>query len=384
MLSIFTMLMISLALAAGETPTEIAAADNDSARPKASMPFAVILSAEALPLGAENERELAVKVAEKSDSLIAAAQDHEQKDQLRQAFDGYLAAANWILAYQIEPMATRELLQAAQPSDADAALVLVNRARAQLARAATIWKSIENDEKQVDSGDRFRLADQLESLQGFANAFWALWRTDYASDSQRDETLAQAAGRLSIAREDDRPHVALAAQLWQAYLYFVRGRSERTIDLLPDAMTEPDQAVHYEYFSRILRCRALVRETQGFSSAIALLARLEHSASEWFDEPAARLEAQRVAGLARRQVLNNWAAQFRKSSEPDRAKWCDEAIADIDRKHFSTPESAPLLRLETAAPRITDIPFQSPQPAPQDTPGDAEVETPQIPESEGE
>lgn len=380
MLSMILTLLVSLTVLTGDTPADRAEDDVESNKAEASIPFLVSLSSEGLPLGAASERELAAKVAEKTDSLITAAQDHENNDRLRQAFDGYLAAANWILAYQIEPMSTRELLQVAQPGDADAALVLVNRARAQLARAATIWKSIEDDEKQVDSSDRFTLADQLESLQGFANAFWALWRTDYASDSQRDETLAQAAGRLSIAREDERPDVALAAQLWQAYLYFVRGRNDRTIDLLPDAMTEPDQAVRYEFFSRILRCRALVRENRGHSSAIALLARLEHSAPEWFNQPAARLEAQRAAGLARRQVLAAWAAQFRQASETQRAEWCDEAIADVDRKYFSSPESAPLLRLETAAPKVTDQPFESKPDESDNALDDAESVAPKIPE----
>lgn len=318
-------------------------------------PVAIKLSVDNLPLEAQNEEDFAARAAETANRLITTAQDAENRGQLRVAFEAYLTAANWILAYQIEPMASRLLLDAPLPSDPKNATLHVSRARAQLARAASIWKKIENDTNQVDDEETWRLTDRLESLQGFANAFQAIWRTDYAGESQRDEALSIAAGGLSIAREDERESVAAGAQLWQAYLYAARGKHERAADLLPDAVTEPDGAKRFGFFARVLRCRLMARAYHAHSASISLLARLEERATKWFVHRNRVQEAQRVAALARRRVLSDWAKALREEGLLERAKWCERAIAEIDVDYFSPNEPVSVLRLHQAAPAVVSL-----------------------------
>ena len=341
----------------------ITVAPGDPAPPNAKSPalatppagVAVKLSTDGLVLDAHDQRELATRVAAAADELADAARKAERAGEARTALDRYLTAANWILAYQIEPMASRLLLDVPQPDDADTALAFVNRARAQLARAASIFKTIKDDPALVEPNERWTLSDRLEALQGFASAFQAVWRTDYAGDSQRDEALTQAAGRLSVAREDDREVVAAGAQLWQAYLYAARGRTERAIDLLPSVMTNPTGARRYGFYARVLRCRLLVAAHESYSASIALLARLEEQAMQWFIRHERGQQAQRVAALVRRQITAQWAEHLRQAGQPERAAWCDRAIGEIDVDYFDPSEPVSVLRLSTAAPAIVDL-----------------------------
>lgn len=271
-----------------------------------------------------------------------------------ESVDLRLEAANWMMAYELEPAATRLLLGIPHPDDATRAAGVVAAAAAQLARAESILDKLPSGA--MSDGDRRLREEECEKLDAFATAFGSIWPDAPAKIEDREDALKEAAFALADVLEDDRREVAFGAQVWQAYLYGMSGREKRANDLLPAVMepVKPEDG-SFGLYARLLRCRFMAEGEGGCVAPVALLARLEEQCGEWYEDAALRDPARRTVALVRRQLLQSWAGRFREAGQADRAAWCDRMVKQLDDKYFDSDDAPAVLRLRQAVPSIVDL-----------------------------
>ncbi len=286
-----------------------------------------------------------------ADELIAYA---EQADEPLAAFDRRLAAANWLLGPQLAAPATRWLLDAA--SDADRARVVqsVVTADAQLEIAASLWAE-RIEQSSLSAGSRWDRQEALDGLRTFVQAFSSLWSPGDKETDAAQETMSAATVGLAILLEHERTDVAEAARLWQAALCVRRGDWQRVLDLSPPALAKPADDSVYGFYLRLLRCRTAPRVVGGYPASVALLARMEARATEWFTRPEHVKRAQATAALMRRRLLTAWADTHLAADERTSAARCEYAIQRIDQVHFAGDDPVEVLALPSAVPNLVDI-----------------------------
>ena len=224
------------------------------------------------------------------DRLVRQAE--EAADPMIRA-DLLLAAANRILAYQLEPACTREFLGITgkrAAADEDALRTALDRADALIGRAQTDLPVI-LDGDASSSGDLRQTKYHLETLQAFSAALRAYLLARNGADPGSNPPAApdlpetasarRAALKLSVLLEDPNGQVAAAAAFWQACL---RSRAQdvtRVMFLLPPALSNPPgKALPFAFFSKLLRCR-LLASSGGHAGALALLAQIEERCDDW-------------------------------------------------------------------------------------------------------
>ncbi len=284
-----------------------------------------------------------------ADELVA---DARRATEPLTRFERLLVAANWMLSYQLEPMATRMLLRTAEQEDADRAREVIDRATELLVSAAEVWSQLESADV-VDGYEHFVRGEQLESISAFCRAFAVIWPARPLAGDDREEQLRMAASKLGVVLESDRPNVVALATLWQSYLFHERGEIDRCLDLLPPVLRPFDGQEVDGLWLRIMRCRYLAQAQGQYTAAIASLIRADTQCDIWFSQEAMRVRARNVISLVRRQILMQWAAQGGESAADEGVTWCMEAVDRIDEQ-FQDREIE-LLRLRGAAPAIVDL-----------------------------
>lgn len=302
------------------------------------------------PSSVQNEQQLADYARHFADVLGRRA---DRADDPTRELDLRLLAANWILAYQIEPMATRMLLGMPEEQDAADGGGFASAAGKHLARADELLEQLAGKVEEAEALRSRRM--QAEYLAAFAGAFEVLWRDDFDDDESRDLAFSDAASELSIVLEDNREEVAVAAQLWQAYLYVQRSRLTRAVDLLPAAISDPGGSRRYGLYARLMRCRLTAEMVEGAAASVALLARMEERCLTWFGKEDRRRAAQRTAALFRRQLTDGWGEALNTAGQTQRAQWCERMVSEIDRDYFPPPGPHEVLRLGRAIPAIVEL-----------------------------
>lgn len=304
------------------------------------------LSASVYPEGVGDESQYLKHVRRQRDrlgSLAAEAADPAL------AVEYNLAAANLILAQEIEPFASRRLLELGLPDDESAVDSLLAAAQAKLEAAAA---ALERWQDGADP-DRERWSGVLETLQAFSAALQALWQRN---DEGAYQTRREGAAELAVLLEDDRAPVASAALLWQAVLYRRIGRPDKAFDLLPIATERvPPDAGTYPYFARLLRCR-LVADRAGYATACSLLLQLEERVGDWFPDQDTRDEGRHTAMLMRAQVLEAWRRSLDGEGQTEEAAWCTQALEGIYGPLVAQGAEVSLLRLGNSIPMIMPVP----------------------------
>jgi hypothetical protein len=302
------------------------------------------LAATGYPEGVTTEDELAEYRAARAADLMKWADQAEDRGA---EFDRRVAVANWILAYQLEPMASRLFLGIPDHDDAGQAHEFLVPAVRQLERArAVLGQAGEEEAARVK---------KIEVLEAFAAALTAHWGTPDTSPEQRDQLLREAGFKLAAILEHERRDVADAALMWQACLFGQRGQFERAMDLIPLVLQESEPSTGHAYFAGLWRCRYMAEQIEGWAAALALLMRLEAGTEGRFADFDRRREARAAAALCRRQILGQWLKALRNAGEPERAAWCERAIARLDRGPFGAAEPAELLRLGTCVSDVADL-----------------------------
>ncbi len=337
----------------------------------------------------EDEASYVRTIADRAGAMVdKAAQTDDPVDRA----DLLLAAANLILAFELEPSCTRRLLgmpaggrsgtpagatgvEPASPPDEASAVSgrrptaeLLDRAASLIAQADATLVAIESLEAE--------LADQLNQrrqrvrvLLAFAGAIRA-----YLLDDQRGEEgpgLRGASSKLAPILEDADTKVAAAARFWQACLRALEDDPTAALARLEPVLVDPGRSTNpYGFFARLLRCRLLARRGHP-AGALSLLLQIEERCNDdWFDRPE-RAAALRTVALVRTQILRDWHGRLATDTHADERKWCRDRIEQLIDLRLAG-DSVTVLRLTPAVPIVAVAPAPVP----------AEPPTPQHPPSE--
>jgi hypothetical protein len=273
----------------------------------------------------------------------------------QEAVPARLAAANWILTYQIEPVASRWFLGLATTGEIDRAAAAVRQAREHLDRIKrTPEKQDESTSTRPAAPPDTEASAQCETLDVFARSILAAWSRNASDGKEEDPDVAAA--KLALLLEDERPDVAGAARLWRAALFAETGRRDRAMALLsrPLAPLAPD-ALRFDFYSRLYRCHC-VADRGGNAVATALLLEIEAQAEEWFLEAEIQQEAARAAAAVRSHVLQDWCDSLVDPDRDAERQWCISALERIRTRTCEDAEPCKILRLGQAVPLLVDLP----------------------------
>ncbi len=293
-------------------------------------------------------RSIAARVAQ-----LAAQAD--QTDELSRRADFLLAAANLLLARQLEPACTqrllrldgnRELLAEGALRDAfDLAEKLLGRAREAI---GTHPESGESPAGQADAA-----AQKLETLQALTVGLRAYLLPAEGAQGARD--ARRAASRVSPLLEDRNRQVAAAANLWAACLRSRETDPTRAMSALDPALSDPAAGtMPYSFFARLLRCR-LAAADGNHAVALALLMQIEERCEEWLETDEQRANARRTAQLVGIQILADWYGHLDGPGRAEQRKWCADRINAVVKENFGD-RSDTVVRLEYAIPLVADPP----------------------------
>jgi len=291
-----------------------------------------------------------------------------------------LAAANLILAEQLEPACTRRFFQLDPPPQKDDALAVaaaLARGDALIAEAeASLGSPAEHDAPDEDAptteprGHSFAVQDKelhrtVETLKAFAQALRAYLTAEADADPAR--TARRAASGLSVLLEDDNPQVAAAAAFWQACLRATDPDPTPALAVLDPAVIDPPpSSLRFGFFSRLLRCRVLAARG-GSAAALALLLQVEERANDWFKADGERADAVRACAWLRLRILQDWHDRLDATSQVDERTWCSSQMETLRAQRFSDARSPTVMRLSQAIPIIARPPGPI-APAPDGTP----------------
>ncbi|UCG15159.1 MAG: hypothetical protein JSV19_07655 [Phycisphaerales bacterium] len=285
----------------------------------------------------------------------------------------HLAAANWILARQIEPAASRWFLDMPLPEDRKNILTAVRQARSEITRARAASPSAASTTR--PAGAEALSADKhlLGTLDTFARAIEAVFTE---SDADPNVTAnGHAAFQLALLLEDDRPLVVSAARLWRAALFRRMGRADRALDLLPYALTELSAgSARFDFYSRLFRCRCIA-DRGGHAAACTVLLQLEGRCHEWFTHPQDQADAERAGALLRIKILTRWRNALDADSASAERDWCAAAVERIRESACGSAGRCPVIRLGLAVPMLVAAP-DDPAAEPPQLPATRAVDTP--------
>ncbi len=340
----------------------------------------VRLTSAPYPEGVADEADYVAWIAERTAALREAAQRTE--DPLG-AVSAWLALVNWRLAAECEPPLSRMLQGLALPEDSRRVIALTDECVRTLDLARTRLEETDED-AEAAAQDTADLEASIDILQTFAEAFHAFALP--ADDDKAADAGRQAARSLSLYLEDQRPKVARAALLWQAVLYGRSDRPDRAIRLLPLVTEAPRrEALRYDFFTRLLRCRLLVHR-RSFAAAWTLALHLESRSYDWFGEHALRTAASRSMQLVKLRICEEWPDAVARDERAGTAEWCASIASRLRDEHL---DNGGVMRLESAAPFVVDIrdpaelrsvpaspPDDAAKPDAAEAPGDAPADRP--------
>jgi len=310
--------------------------------------------------GSQEDAAYARSIAARATELVAQADESADP---RVRADLLLAAANLILAHELEPACTEKLLglQAGQAAmSAKQITDALDRADGVLAKAGEILDDASAfPEDAADwAADR---RDRLDTLTAFSHGLRAYLVPDEGPDGAK--SARHAASGLSVLLEHGNPQVVAAATLWQACLRANESDASRAMFVLDLALSEPRRRdMPFAFFSRLLRCQ-LLASRGSYAVSLALLTQIEDLCDIWFIRDAERADALRATTFVKIQILRDWHAHMPETPESAERQWCLDRIQKLTEDRFPEDQRT-LLRLSTAVPIIA-----SPEDAGRHNPG---------------
>lgn len=269
-----------------------------------------------------------------------------------------LAAANVILARELEPFCSQKILgldsgETIESSRAyfEAAGQLIAGAREVLS-AARPAETLPEDAVQPPVGDPGK--GDLDSLVHLADALQSFLdgQRAFLLDGDESGTRRRAASALAPLLEDPDRKVAAAARLWQALLRGVEPDPAAALQILGSSTAAPaSDTWPFGLFARVQRCR-LLGVRGAWSSALVQLIQMEDQLESWVPDMADRGSARRLFSLVRLRILKQWQESLAPEQTAERA-WCAQQAEEIVKSYFSVETT--LLRLEPAIPEIVSI-----------------------------
>lgn len=268
----------------------------------------------------------------------------------------YLAQANYILAYEVEPACTYQLLQLQNQPELDTPpqqlQAAFDRADQFLHQAKEIIIKIPEPEPNNDQENQISTRKSLDILLAFAKA----QRVYLLQDTENTQSEARrAASGLSALVEMDHPKIAAAATFWQSCIRNRETDHKAVLSQLEYALAHVHKStMPYSFFSRLLRCRILADQV-GYPLSLSLLLQMEEHSREWFFDATQFDHVFRSIALTRIQTLRAWHEKLSDKSHTEERQWCLEQIQQILDSRFDADKSI-VVRLWPAIPIVTPIP----------------------------
>ncbi|MCH7807796.1 MAG: hypothetical protein IIB60_01120 [Planctomycetes bacterium] len=281
----------------------------------------------------------------------------EQAPNARTRVDLLLAAANLILARELEPACSRKLLRLrheAKPPDPTRLTRSIDHASELLDRAgkamdAAVGEKESSDSPAADWTDETR---RLTALNAFAAGLRAYLLPGDGPEASR--RARRSASQLSVLLDDENPRIVAAATLWHACLRGGEADVGPALSVLDHALSEPQRhSMPYALFARLLRCR-LVAKRGSAVTALALLVQMEDLRDEWLTDDAHRGDALRAITLTQAQILSDWHDAMPPSANGPERLWCAKRVAALRAERFNDETS--VFRLGIAIPIIAPEP----------------------------
>ena len=174
---------------------------------------------------------------------------------------------------------------------------------------------------------------RIEVLTAFGESWRALAAFDGSPEAA--EQLLTTGIELALYVDDPDPHIAEAAQLWQAHAYRKAGRPDRALQLLkPILAARSGRAL--DLFARLERCRALA-DAGHYVASIALAIKVEGKLDTWLqrEPPQARKSARHTVRLLRAEILKRWAVRLRDESMDVRATEAERLAGVVEAESAS-------------------------------------------------
>ncbi len=274
---------------------------------------------------------------------------------LEAAFTYRLLAANRLLAFDLQPCASRLLLGIPEEEDYPKAREVIAQVTLYLEQASGKLGELDS-QSGLDEYKRYRYGVQLETLQAFSKALRELWLQASIPDEQRRKNIADATVALGVILESDDPAIVRAATLWQAYLFASIDKLQRALDLLPTALKPVPEGKPVSFYARVLRCRYIAQLHEDCAVSVSLLLRMKSRCGLWFEDEERAQTAQQVVKLITRRLCEDSLAR----ANPDRKEfneWCAGVASRIDGEFSEICKSGPveLLSLGSPVPMIIEV-----------------------------
>jgi hypothetical protein len=291
---------------------------------------------------------------------LRAKAEREEAPRNRSAY--FLAAANELLAFRLEPVCSRRILGLPVNADDFAPKETAN-ALDQIDQLLDLAEAAIQDTEGGSTPPPAGLGQPAEALEGL-RAFAAAMRAYLTPDRDQDAVGAarRAASGLSPLMEREDPRLVAAATLWQALLRAMEEDPERALSVIEPALSDPDpEAMPHAFFLRRLRC-GLIAKRGGADAALAILLQLEERCHEWFPSDVERAAAIRAVQLERLRVLALWHDKLPESTATAERQWCRKRFEALAGEAFAD-RSDTVLRLTPAIPILIEPPDET-APAP--------------------
>ena len=291
-------------------------------------------------------------VAERVESLLVAA-DQTEEPARQVAFS--LAAANLILAEQLEPLCSRKLLHL-EPGEPDRdgtnPRTLLTRSDKLIERGLRILDGL-RETPDPPKGSWSEVRRGAQTLSAFSAAIRAYLA--FTDDAGGKSGTREAASRLSPFLEDRNPGVAAAAAFWQARLRSLGTNTDAAVSMLDLTLADPPpNSMPYAFFARLLRS-TLIAGRGGPASALALLLQMEERCQDWFTDDQERDLAIRTIQLTRLQIVSNWHDRLAGPDQDAARTWCVDRAKKLIAERFGEDRNfvlrlAPLIPIVAAPP----------------------------------
>ncbi len=269
-------------------------------------------------------------------------------------FDVRLTAANWLLSRRISAPVSRILLGIESEDDKKVIEDALDAAKDEIKKAEDLWAKIVKSDELPNAHDSKRAKD-LIGIGIFFDVFNSLWAEDNSSKETRDESLREAANRLSLLLIEDRKDIVAAAQLWQGYAYTQRGRLKGALELWPRTLVHVKPPHGVSLYARLMQCKTLVEKDQTYAAGVTLLLNLEQNVGYSIADGKKSAEAQGAVAFVRRQFVRAWRKKLMDEGELDRATWLSQMIETLDVSHDPGDGVVQMLAMEFAAPEFVDL-----------------------------
>lgn len=267
----------------------------------------------------------------------------------------FLAGANLVLAYEIEPQCSQMFFgfPVGEPPSmsSEGFSAAMDTADELLRRAAEVIRNEGLDGR----GDPKPLR-RLATLEQFSRALRVA--CSETADADAVVRARQAAAELSTLLEDPDRAVVSAATFWQAVLRQREDDGARSLASLDLALADPARTGWpFDFFSRLLRCRLLTRRGS-HATALALLLQVEEHASDWAGNERDGAAAVRAVVQEQIRALDDWVNHLPEQSQSAQRAWCVSRIESLSRGLSSAERT--VTRLRPAVPIIAPSPESVP------------------------